>query len=95
MKKLALADFVVIKRGKEGGYTLSEGIKDKTMLDLTQIMENPTEVSPCVVPGYVCEAHKERGKPCAVNIRLSAVQMALDNELRSIKLLELVKEDNK
>jgi Rrf2 family protein len=95
MKKLALADFVIIRRGKEGGYLLSDGIKDKTMLDLTNVMESSTEVSPCVVPGYICEAHKAQGKSCNVNIRLSALQTAINDELQSINLLDLVREDNK
>ncbi|MDR0875537.1 MAG: Rrf2 family transcriptional regulator [Clostridiales Family XIII bacterium] len=92
MKKLALAGFVIIKRGKDGGYIISEDIKDKTMLDLTGVMETPTEVSPCVIPGYVCEAHKSQGQPCSVNIRMSALQTAINDELRSMNLLQLVSE---
>ncbi|GHU64533.1 Rrf2 family transcriptional regulator [Clostridia bacterium] len=90
LKKLALAGYVVIKRGKEGGYTLAEGVRDKTMLDLTTVMESPTDVSPCVVPGYVCEVHPELQETCAVNVRLSALQTALNEQLQSINLFELV-----
>jgi Rrf2 family protein len=90
MKKLALAGYVVIKRGKEGGYTLTEDVKNKTMLDLTNDMESSTDVSPCVVPGYVCEVHPSLQETCAVNVRLSALQAALNDQLRSINVYELV-----
>jgi Rrf2 family protein len=90
MKKLALAGYVSIKRGKEGGYILTEDVKNKTMFDLTTVMESPTDVSPCVVPGYICEVHPELQATCAVNVRLSALQTALNDQLKSINLFELV-----
>ena len=94
MKKLSLAGFVVIKRGKEGGYIIDESIKDKTLLDLMDVMENPAGVSPCLDPDYVCEVHQGQEDLCAVNIRLSKLQTSLNNELSSINLLDLFAEES-
>ena len=92
MKKLSLAGFVVIKRGKEGGYTIDESMKDKTLLDLMDVMESPAGVSPCVDPDYVCEVHTEKNQFCTIHNRLSALQTCINKELASINLLELVSE---
>ena len=89
LKKLSKADYVSIKRGKEGGYIITEDFKNRTLYDLTSIMENPTDVSPCVVAGYRCEAHMHDDSACSVNVRLSALQEKLDSELKDINLSEL------
>ena len=95
MKKLSLAGFVDIKRGKEGGYIIGEGIKDKTLFDLVNVMETSSGVSPCVDPDYVCELHGGEGESCSVHTKLSALQAALDNELRSINLIKLFENEPK
>jgi len=92
LKKLAGAGYVIIKRGKEGGYILSDDFGDKTLFDLTEVMESPTDVSPCVIPGYVCEVHKDTTS-CKVNQKLSALQQALNSELQSVNLKDLVTEE--
>ena len=89
LKKLAKAGYVTIKRGKEGGYTISDNFKDRTLFDLTGVMENPTDVSPCVTPGYRCEAHTGNANPCLVNQKLSALQQVLDAELKRVNLSAL------
>ncbi|MDR1796175.1 MAG: Rrf2 family transcriptional regulator [Clostridiales Family XIII bacterium] len=93
LKKLANAGYVTIKRGKEGGYIISEDFPKTTLLDLTKVMESPTDISPCVIPGYICESHRPSERPCKVNIQLSAMQQALNEELGSVNLLDLLKED--
>lgn len=89
MKKLSFAGYVEIKRGKEGGYIIADGIKGKTLLDLMVVMESSTSVSPCVDPNYICEVHNGAEEFCSVHNRLSALQESLDKELKSIGLLEL------
>ena len=89
LKKLSKAGYVTIKRGKEGGYFITEEFKKRSLYDLTSIMENPTDISPCVIPGYRCEAHMDDDNPCSVNLKLSALQMKLDSELKKINLAEL------
>jgi Rrf2 family protein len=92
LKKLAGAGYVHIKRGKEGGYTISDSFPDKTLYDLTIVMDNPTDISPCVIPGYICEAHREKGEVCNVNLRLSALQASINNDLQGVNLRDLVAE---
>jgi Rrf2 family protein len=89
LKKLSKAGYVTIKRGKEGGYIITDGFKDKSLFDLTGIMENPTDISPCVVEGYRCEAHTNSDNPCSVNLTLSALQKKLDSELKDVNLSAL------
>ena len=90
LKKLAKAGYVNIKRGKEGGYTITEDFKERSLFDLTDVMENPTDISPCVVAGYRCEAHADENEPCSVNLRLSALQQTLDSELKKINIYSMV-----
>jgi len=90
LKKLAGANYVMIQRGKEGGYTITEAFQEKTLYDLTIIMENQTDVSPCVLPGYICERHRPDENPCNVNQVLKVMQQELTDRLRSVNLMELV-----
>jgi len=90
LKKLAKAGYVNIKRGKEGGYTITEEFKERSLFDLTDVMENPTDISPCVVVGYRCEAHADENEPCSVNLRLSALQQTLNAELKKINIYSMV-----
>ena len=92
LKKLSKAGYVTIKRGKEGGYIITDEFKNKSLFDLTSIMENPTDISPCVVSGYRCEAHVGDDSPCSVNIRLSALQRKLDAELKELILANIFEE---
>lgn len=89
MKKLALAGYVVIKRGKDGGYVMADSVKDRTLLDLMNVMESSASVSPCVDPEYVCEVHKGQEQFCTVHNKLSELQACLDKALSSVNLLEL------
>jgi len=94
LKKLAKAGYVTIKRGKEGGYTISDDFRTRTLFDLTGVMENPTDISPCVVPGYRCEAHSDTAEVCSVNLKLSALQQVLDAELKEVNLSALFEVQN-
>ena len=89
LKKLARADYVTIKRGKDGGYCIAADFNKRTLFDLTTVMENPMDISPCVVPDYVCEAHDAKGSPCLVNLKLSAIQRQIEDELKAVNLLSL------
>ena len=93
LKKLSRAGFVTIKRGKEGGYTIADDFAKWTLFDLTNVMENPTDISPCVNADYRCEAHKNKGESCSVNRKLSALQEFLDTELKRTHLLAMFQED--
>ena len=86
LKKLSKAGYLSIKRGKEGGYIIADDFEKRTLYELTTVMENPTDISPCVVPGYRCEAHADKDDPCLVNQRLSSLQKVLDDALKDIKI---------
>jgi Rrf2 family protein len=86
MKKLAKAGYVHIKRGKDGGYLLEDKFELRTLYDLLDVMETSKDVSPCVIPGYRCEVHKNKEESCLVNQTLSALQAMLDGELKNVRL---------
>ena len=90
LKKLAVAKYVSITRGKEGGYTITGLFAEKSLYDLTHVMENQTDISPCVIPGYVCESHRAKGRPCNVNRVLGRMQQEMDDRLRAVNLFELL-----
>jgi len=89
LKKLAKAEYVTIKRGKDGGYIIADDFNMRTLYDLTKVMENPMDISPCVVPDYICEAHAATDTPCLVNQKLSAIQLLIEAELKAVNLLAL------
>ena len=93
LKKLSRAGYVTIKRGKEGGYIIADDFGKRTLYELTAVMENPTDISPCVNPDYRCEAHKNKGESCSVNRKLSTLQRVLDSELQNTYLLAMFQED--
>ncbi len=89
MKKLARAGYVSVLRGKEGGYRLGD-IDGKSVYDLMLAMEKSMDISPCVSYGYVCEAHKEGNDSCKLNGELIALQSAIDDQLKSLILTEIL-----
>ena len=93
LKKLSRAGFVTIKRGKDGGYTIADDFGKRTLYELTSVMENPTDISPCVNPDYRCEAHKVKEESCSVNRKLSTLQHVLDSALKDTYLLAMFQED--
>jgi len=92
LKKLSNVGCVTIKRGKEGGYIIAKDFKNWTLYDITVAMENPMDISPCIVPGYQCEVHGEIDESCTVRTKLCALQEALDTELKKVNLQELFDE---
>ena len=92
LKKLSKAGYVNIKRGKDGGYTIADDFAKRSLYDLTTVVENPTDISPCVNPDYKCEVHAQLGETCSVNRTLSALQAILDGELKKTNLLAMFQE---
>ena len=92
LKKLANAEYVTIRRGKDGGYTICDDFGKHSLYDLTCVMESPMDISPCVIPGYICEAHADKEESCSVNRKLSALQQVLNGELKKVNLLAMFQE---
>ena len=90
LKKLEKGGYLRVFRGKAGGYIIADDFKDRNLYELIKVTENEMEMSPCVVPGYRCEAHKNSDEPCGINLRLSSLQQMLDNELKAINLYDML-----
>lgn len=55
-----------------------------------KVMDEETLVISCMEPGYQCTRPGSGGAHCGVHQRLCAVQAALDRELKSHTLQELI-----
>lgn len=89
LKKLEKAGFVQISRGAEGGCRLRKELAQATLYDLMEAMGEDTLVISCMEPDFQCTRPQDSPR-CAAHHRLKAVQEALDRELRSHTLQELI-----
>ncbi len=91
LKKLEKAGFVRILRGAEGGCFLTANLRQTTLYQLMQAMEEDSAISTCMNPNYSCpwrSAHD--GRTCRTHLHLLAIQKKLDRELDSHALHEIL-----
>ena len=90
LKKLEKAGMVQIVRGAKGGCFLKCDLHVVTLYDVIQCIEMKTRISACMDPGYDCNWRREKGSECMIHGRLKIVQKAIDDELRSWSLYEMI-----
>ncbi len=90
LKKLEKADLVQIVRGAGGGCRLAAKLEGVTLFDLMGVMDEDISVISCMEPGFPCTSPHSEGKRCPAHQRLCLVQAALDRELKSHTLKELL-----
>jgi len=76
------------KEGKTGGYLFSPKLKTISLYDYLNIFENDVMVSRCVDENFECQYEKVCPHKDFIKKRLNTI---LVNELKKIKLLELIK----
>lgn len=89
IKKLEKAGLLEIVRGAGGGCRLTADLKQVTLYDLMAVMEEDTRVISCMEPGFTCTRPQDSPR-CAAHQRLKAIQRALDRELKSHPLSDLL-----
>lgn len=94
LKKLQKAGLVNITRGKDGGCRLAADLQKVSLFDLMEIMDTDKSVSACTQPGYPCAWRQKYGKPCRVHQHLQQLQNRLNEELKAIKLFQILSESD-
>ena len=86
--KLEKGGLIESVRGNRGGYRLTRGLDEISILDIYNIMEPNAAINECLVPGKNCPM-LSGGKPCAVHDELRRIQDVLFEELGSKSLAEI------
>jgi Rrf2 family protein len=92
LRKLKSAEFVAVKRGPGGGFTLVRSPADIRLLDVLDVIQGPLTVSQCLLGDHKCPLENT----CPVRNRLAAIQGSVRESLAEITLSELLEssEDN-
>lgn len=94
LKKLEKAGMVQIVRGAKGGCFLKCDLNEVTLYDVIQSIEMKTRISACMAPGYDCNWRREKCSECEIHEKLRIVQEAIDNELKSWTLYQMINKNN-
>ena len=86
--KLEKGGLIESVRGNRGGYKLTRGLDEITILDVYNIMEPNVAINECLMPGKDCPI-LSGGTPCAVHDELRRIQEMLFAELSSKSLAEI------
>lgn len=90
LKKLEKAGMVQIIRGAKGGCFLDCDLNEVSLYDVIHSIETKTKISACMDPSYDCNWRKERNSSCLIHGRLRMVQEAVDSELKSWSLFQVI-----
>ena len=89
LKKLEKAGLLEIRRGTAGGCRLTADLDQTSLYDLMLAMGERSGLSACMEPDYQCSWRSSHGG-CGVHCKLLEIQRALDTELRSHSLQEIL-----
>lgn len=89
LKKLEKAGLLEIRRGTAGGCRLTADLDQTSLYDLMLAMGERSGLSACMEPDYQCSWRSSHGG-CGVHCKLLEIQRALDMELRSHSLREIL-----
>ena len=84
MAALVAAGWVTSSRGPGGGYDLSGGARDASVLAVIETMEEPLDPDRCVLRPQPCRS----GERCALHDAWSEARTALLERLRRRRVLE-------
>lgn len=90
LKKLEKAGIVQIIRGSNGGCSLAANLREVSLFELIEAVENKAQLTCCMETGYECEWVKEQGRKCTIHEQLCQVQAAIDRELSSRSLYQII-----
>ena len=90
LKKLSKGGLIQIIRGSGGGCKLSCDLKQVTLYDLMEIMEEDSKVSPCMKPDFQCPRRLANNNHCTIHENLAKLQQSLNQELKSHSLHEIL-----
>ena len=82
---LKTAEIITSKEGKSGGYSLSNGWKDRTLYDLLDALGENKHMVKCLSPNEKCA----REAKCEIRKIWDKIETSFVKELRNIKLAEI------
>jgi Rrf2 family protein len=83
MQRLVKQGFVESVRGPRGGFMLSEGTEDATLLDILEAIDGPFDPSGCLLGRIICG-----GRPCILGDLLKKVNDTVREHLSKTRLGE-------
>ena len=88
MKKLEKAGYIQIKRGAEGGCSLSMDLHKVSLYDLMAVMGDEALMISCMDGSFEC-TRPGNEKRCSVHRKLCRIQNSLVQQLKDCTLYEL------
>ena len=89
LAQLVRADILQATAGQSGGYQLSRSPGKIHMLEVIQAVQEPIELTRCVLDGIPCRPHAS----CAVHGSWQKAQNAMRRELKNTNFATLVRRD--
>lgn len=89
LKKLEKGGFLHVTRGTAGGCRLAADLSQTSLYDLMAALGERSSLSSCMDPDYPCSWRSCHGS-CSVHNKLLEIQSALDAELRTHSLREIL-----
>lgn len=85
MGPLVRAGWIRSLAGPSGGYELSIGITELSVLQVVEEIDGPTDTGRCVVADRPCDV----GPPCAIHVAWARARSSLTNSLGSLLLADV------
>lgn len=86
LKKLEAGGILKIKRGANGGYSLSADCDRLTLYDVISVFENTFLVIECMKPGYECNRNDDG---CCWHKEFAGIQVMLKKEFKRSTIASL------
>lgn len=83
LKKLSKGGLITITRGNGGGCQLSCDLKQVTLYDLLQIMNEDCMISACMISEFECPRRSNNSNYCSIHQTILSIQRTLEQELKS------------
>lgn len=93
-RKLEKGGLIRSIRGNAGGYQLTRGLDEISILDVYKIMEPDPAINRCLKEDEICP-HNTCDSPCNIHYELYRIQCRLFEELESKSLQEIIDGDTK
>ena len=91
LQKLHKAQLVKSGMGPKGGFALSRGPSEITLMEIINVLQGEIRMNKCLLGGEGCEFEPE----CEVNTKLVCLQLYIDGYLSGITLAEILQVQSK
>jgi Rrf2 family iron-sulfur cluster assembly transcriptional regulator len=87
LQKLGRANIVKSFKGPKGGFCLAQESQQITLLDVTETVQGPLVIRPCILDDDACPMRPT----CPITARLKQLQKGLRESIQNLTLAEIVK----